>query len=344
MKKAFSTGTGSAFTVAASGLILTLLALTALACYFIKDKTVILWGLIITAAALGWLWVLLLLLRRKMWGFTDDICSTLDRMMSGEGKPEKLSDEESIFAKVHYRLLRLYETIEENRHKVDKERKELQSLVSDISHQVKTPVSNMKMLIDTLLAKDVLAEEREEFLQGIRAQTEKLDFLFGAMVKSSRLETGLIQLNPKSSRMYDTLAQALSGILYSAEQKSILVEVDCPEWLRGVYDSKWTSEAIFNLLDNAVKYTEPGGKITVTAEDWEMHIRISVHDTGKGISEDKQAAIFRRFYREEEVHTVQGVGIGLHLAREIITRQGGYIKLVSSEGKGSTFSVFLPKR
>ena len=118
--------------------------------------------------------------------------------------------------------------------------------------------------------------------------------------------------------------------------------MDCPENLLLPHDGRWTAEALFNLLDNAVKYTLPGGKISVLVEQWEMYVKIDVSDTGKGISESSQAAVFRRFYREEEVHSQPGVGIGLYLAREIITRQGGYIKVVSEVGKGSTFSVFLP--
>ena len=97
-------------------------------------------------------------------------------------------------------------------------------------------------------------------------------------------------------------------------------------------------------MDNAVKYTPADGKIDVTVKQWEMYLEIKVTDTGKGISESNQAAIFRRFYREEEVHEQTGVGIGLYLAREIITQQGGYIKVVSELGKGSAFSIMLPMR
>lgn len=217
-------------------------------------------------------------------------------------------------------------------------------LVSDISHQVKTPVSNLKMVTDTLLTRPVTNQERTDFLQGIRDQTDKLDFLFQALVKTSRLETGAIRLNKKDGLLFDTLAQAMSGIVYSAEKKDIAVTVDCPEDLHLLHDSKWTAEALFNLLDNAVKYTPAGGKISVSVERWEMYVKLDVADTGKGISESNQASIFRRFYREEEVHDEPGVGIGLYLAREIITRQGGYIKVASEIGKGSIFSVFLPVR
>ena len=217
-------------------------------------------------------------------------------------------------------------------------------LVSDISHQVKTPVSNLKMVTDTLLAKPVTEQERRDFLQGIRSQTDKLEFLFQALVKTSRLETGAIRLEKKDGLLIDTLAQAMSGIVYGAEKKGIAVSVQCPEDLRVSHDSKWTAEALFNLLDNAVKYTPAGGKISVSAEQWEMYVKLDVADTGKGIPESRQAAVFRRFYREEEVHDQPGVGIGLYLAREIITQQGGYIKVTSELGRGSAFSVFLPRR
>ena len=239
---------------------------------------------------------------------------------------------------------------------MDKELKELQkqfmpedtkaglTLVSDISHQVKTPVSNLKMATDTLLEKPMTEAERTDFIRGIRSQTDKLDFLFQALVKTSRLETGVIQLDKKPGRLFDTVAQAMSGIVYAAEKKEIAVSVDCPEDLTVSHDSKWTSEALFNLLDNAVKYTPAGGKIAVSVVLWEMYVEIKVTDTGKGISESNQAAIFRRFYREEEVHEQQGVGIGLYLAREIVTRQGGYIKVVSEPGKGSEFSIMLPTK
>ena len=251
---------------------------------------------------------------------------------------------ETQLARIGHRLARLYQIMQENRRLVDEERQELQALVSDISHQVKTPVANLKMVTDTLLAKPVTEQERRDFLQGIRSQTDKLEFLVQSMGKASRLETGAITLEKKDVPLLDTLAQAMSGIVYGAEQKGVSVEVQCPEDLRVSHDSKWTAEALFNLLDNAVKYTPAGGKIRVSVEQWEMYVKLDVADTGKGIPESRQAAIFQRFYREEEVHDQPGVGIGLYLAREIVTRQGGYIKVTSEVGRGSTFSVFLPRR
>jgi signal transduction histidine kinase len=301
-------------------------------------------GMLLTLCALVWMFLLTIAFGKRLSVFTRELCQAMDRMISGSGEPVPAWDSETLFARISHRLTRLYGIMQENRRKVDEERQELQMLVSDVSHQVKTPVSNLKMVTDTLLSKPVTEEEQREFLQGIRNQTDKLEFLFQALVKTSRLETGAIRLEKKDALLIDTLAIALSGIVYAAEKKDICVTVDCPEDLRLSHDSKWTAEALFNLLDNAVKYTPVGGAIRISVEQWEMYVKLRVSDTGKGIPESNQAAIFRRFYREEGVHGEQGMGIGLYLAREIVTRQGGYIKVVSEPGKGSEFSIMLPTR
>ena len=332
------------FLLVETGAAVSMLALSFLLSNLTGQGWVLPAGALLTACALFWLFLLTLFFAKRLSRFTNDLCQTMDSMISGGQEPARAEDRETIFARISYRLSRLYSILQENRRKVDEERRELQTLVSDISHQVKTPVANLKMVTDTLLAKPVTEQERRDFLQGIRSQTDKLEFLVQSMGKASRLETGAITLEKKDVPLLDTLAQAMSGIVYGAEQKGISVEVQCPDNLRVSHDSKWTAEALFNLLDNAVKYTPAGGKISVSVEQWEMYVKLDVADTGRGIPESRQAAIFRRFYREEEVHDQPGVGIGLYLAREIVTRQGGYIKVDSEVGRGSTFSVFLPRR
>ena len=327
-----------------AGLFLSMAVITLSLFFITKQTAVLLTGGVLLLCALIWLFLLTQIFGKRLSEFTSVLCQTLDHMIEGNEVPLRPEDSETTLARICHRLSRLYQIMQENRRKVDEERQELQSLISDISHQVKTPVSNLKMAADTLLEKPVSEAERIDFIRGIRSQTDKLDFLFQALAKTSRLETGVIQLEKKPGRLFDTVAQAMSGIVYAAEKKKIVVSVDCPEDLTVSHDSKWTSEALFNLLDNAVKYTPAGGKIAVSVVLWEMYVEIKVTDTGKGISESNQAAIFRRFYREEEVHEQQGVGIGLYLAREIVTRQGGYIKVISEPGKGSEFSIMLPTK
>ena len=284
-------------------------------------------------------------IRKKLVLFSDQLCELLDGMMSGkEELPEERQQEEGLFYKIHYRLKRLYEVMQENRNHIAKEREDLQELISDISHQVKTPIANLKMINNTLLEQEVPAQKQQEFLTAQSSQLDKLDFLMQAMIKTSRLETGVISLEQKEQSIYETLAAALGGIFLNAEKKKIDVQVDCPEGLLVSHDRKWTTEALFNILDNAVKYTPAGGNIWVSVECWEMYVKIDITDNGIGISEEHQGTIFKRFYREDTVHDAEGIGIGLYLAREIISLQGGYIVVSSEPGKGSTFSVRLLRK
>lgn len=332
------------FLLICGGMVVSMLAVCAVLFAMTGEGWVLTAGILLTACAIIWQFLLMRFFSKRLSVFTGELCRVMDRMISGSEEPVRVTDSETLFARISYRLSRLYGIMQENRRKVDVERQELQMLVSDISHQVKTPVSNLKMVTDTLLTRPVPEETRREFLKGIRSQTDKLEFLFQALVKTSRLETGAIQLEKKEALLIDTLAVACSGVVYEAEKKNISVSVDCPDDLRLSHDSKWTAEALFNLLDNAVKYTPAGGAIHISAAQWEMYVKLDVSDTGKGIPESNQASIFRRFYREEEVHEEQGGGIGLYLAREIVIKQGGYMKVTSEVGRGSTFSVFLPCR
>lgn len=310
--------------------------------YLLTDNMIaVLCGLLYVVLVLLCVVLFITLIRRKLTLFSETFCGLLDDMLSGEMEPPQAAEEENLFYKINHRLVRLYEVMRENRRSIAKERADLQELISDISHQVKTPITNLKMVNATLLEQPMPEEKRQKFLLDSGTQLDKLDFLMQAMIKTSRLETGVISLEKKKQPIYDTLAAALGGILLNAEKKNINVNVNCSEKLEVSHDRKWTTEALFNILDNAVKYTPDGGNIRVTVENWEFYLKIDIADTGKGIPENLQGTIFKRFYREEDVHDIEGIGIGLYLAREIVTMQGGYIKVVSEIGKGSTFSIFL---
>ena len=320
------------------------ISLAALAAvYLLTGNLILVWlGLLFTILVFACFAVFVAFLRRKLVLFSDSLCRTMDDMLDGAAPPPQIHEEENLFYKINHRLLRLYEVMRENRERVAKDRADLQELISDISHQVKTPIANLQMVNATLLEQSVPEEKQREFLQASSGQLDKLDFLMQAMIKTSRLETGVISLDRKIQPLYDTLAAALGGILLNAEKKNIHVSVDCPPDLALAHDRKWTGEALFNILDNAVKYTPEGGTICVTVQSWELYVKIDIADSGKGIAENRQGMIFKRFYREEEVHDVDGIGIGLYLVREIVTMQGGYIKVSSAVGYGSVFSIFLP--
>ena len=311
--------------------------------YFLTKSTPALCcGLLYAVVVLGCIALLLVFIRRKLTLFSDTLCKLLDDMMSSDQEPPQYAEEENLFYKIQHRLSRLYEVLRESKSKIAKEREALQEMISDISHQVKTPIANLKMIDATLLEQTMSQEKQREFLLAIDDQLDKLTFLMQAMIKTSRLETGIISLEPNVQPLYDTLAGALGGVLLNAEKKHIEITVDCPETVSAAHDRKWTTEALFNILDNAVKYTPEGGKIHVAVACWEMYVKIDISDTGIGIPEQHQGTIFKRFYREDSVHDAPGIGIGLYLTREIITKQAGFIRVSSKVGTGSTFSVFLP--
>ena len=221
-------------------------------------------------------------------------------------------------------------------------REELKSLISDISHQTRTPLSNIKAYL-SLLREETQPDRQEEFLNSLDKQADKLEFLLQSMVKMSRLETGLIQVQMKTSDLCTTIRKAIEEIVPAAAGKQIALYVECPDRLRLVHDSKWTEEAIFNVLDNAVKYTQRGGEIHISVTRQEIFTKISIRDNGKGIALERQAEIFKRFYREPEVHEEPGIGIGLCLTRKILELQNGYIEVRSQEGEGSVFCLYLPE-
>lgn len=223
------------------------------------------------------------------------------------------------------------------------ERDQVQTLIGDISHQTKTPIANLRLYSDLLAEQSGLPESAQMLADEIGRQSAKLDFLIQSLIKASRLENGIVQVSPETSAMDVLLESAALGVLKKAQNRSVTLIMDVPQNLSACFDLKWTAEALYNILDNALKYTPPGGEIRVTAQAYELFCRIDVSDTGIGIFEDEIPKIFSRFYRSSAVSQEEGVGIGLYLSREIITLQGGYIKVSSEPGKGSCFSVFLPR-
>ena len=222
---------------------------------------------------------------------------------------------------------------------VQQEKDNIKKLVADISHQTKTPIANL-LLYCELLQEEKLPESAADNVNALYRQTERLRFLIDSLVKLSRLENGIISLSVKQQDLHPVLGTVISQYMAKADQKGLSLLLEDTE-TKAVFDAKWTAEALGNLLDNAIKYTEHGS-IHVSVKSYEMFVRIDVRDTGIGISESEQAQIFSRFYRSREVSEQQGVGIGLYLSREIISSEGGYMKVKSAPGMGSTFSVFLP--
>ena len=221
---------------------------------------------------------------------------------------------------------------------VSTEKEKLKTLIGDISHQTKTPIANI------LLYAQLLREQpgNAVCLDALDAQTRKLQSLIEALVKTSRLESGVIALRPEPGR-FRTFYPRRYPSWSRRPGKRAFPSLSLPTDAEAVFDAKWTEEAVFNLLDNAVKYTPAGGAVRVSASAYQMFSAIHVADNGPGIPEDEQPKVFQRFYRGLSNPTEEGVGIGLYLVRQIAEGQGGYVKVSSKPGEGSTFSLYLPR-
>lgn len=255
------------------------------------------------------------------------------------------SSEDTILAKLQFQTMKLTNILNERNMQIDKDRNEIKSLISDIAHQLKTPLSNLKLYSEFLQDDTISDEEREEFTNVIKISLDRLMFLIESMIKMSRLETGVIQVKEKTESLNDTVLYAISQITKKAEAKDIRIQLNEIDRVNIYHDKKWTAEAVLNLLDNAVKYSCNDSIINVTIKSYDMFVRIDVTDNGMGISEDELTKVFTRFYRGKDTGDIEGIGIGLYLAREIVTKQGGYMKVSSKgQGRGSTFSIFLPNK
>ena len=249
--------------------------------------------------------------------------------------------DESRLSALESRLARYLTASALSARKVQEQKDQISRLISDISHQTKTPVANLQLYAQ-LLAEQPLTPQEEECAGTILTQAAKLQTLIEALVKTSRLENGILAVHPEISELSYVVDRAVTQYVPKAAEKGIVLTAVSTEG-KAVFDPKWTEEALCNLLDNAVKYTPSGGAVTVTVKNYEMFSAICVTDTGVGIPEAEQARIFGRFYRSAGNYQEQGVGIGLYLTRQIAEKQGGYVKVESIPGTGSTFSLFFTR-
>lgn len=288
----------------------------------------------------------LLLLGLWLWLDARRTVRRLDRMLSTaiDGGFGEESFDESAPSALESRMARFLNGSARSLRGVQRQRESIQRLLSDISHQTKTPLANLRLYSSLLMEEELTPRQREQ-AQVIFQQSEKLSFLIETLVKLSRLETDVLAVTPKLQPLAPLLERAASQAKAAAEQKGIALQLHLQQQaeMKALYDLRWTAEALGNLLDNAVKYTPPGGCIQVSATQYELFCRIDVRDNGIGIAEEEQAQIFGRFYRGRQVREQEGLGIGLYLAREIAQKQGGYLKLSSRPGQGSTFSLYLPR-
>ncbi len=274
---------------------------------------------------------------RKMYRVIDRM---LDEILDGEEISQSDIKEGEISA-LASKAMRIREKVEAGILRAEEEKEQVKSLISNMSHQLKTPLAGLMMYREMLEDENLDDRTKKRFLHKMKQQSEKIDWILQSLFKMVNLEQGAVVFEAEALPVKETIQDAVSAVLDKADKKEIGIITEPFADRMLWHNRKWTAEVFVNLLENAVKYTENGGRITITVRPMELYTEISVRDTGIGIREKELTEIFRRFYRSRDVENLEGSGIGLYLSRLILEHEKGYMTVASEYGKGSTFSVFL---
>lgn len=239
-------------------------------------------------------------------------------------------------------LKQLGNQIQVKNFKLINEKESTKALVTDISHQLKTPIASLKLCF-SIYEEATDEDEKQEFLNRCQTQIDKLEILINSLINISRLETAMIKLSPETVSLNDILIKAVNQIYAKARFKNIDIEMDEFQDCLLMLDKKWTIEAIVNILDNAIKYSKSFTKISIKVVPMFNFVNVNISDKGIGIEKAQYNKIFKRFYRVDDkiVKETEGSGVGLYLTRNILERQGGSIIVKSKYGHGSTFIIQL---
>ena len=277
----------------------------------------------------------------------EDMLAILESCLADDYSFENDSERLNALGNQHFAdsLSKLGSKLKMKTRQLDSEQDSTKTLVTDISHQLKTPISAMKTCFDMYLEADS-QKEKDEFLYRSMAQMDRLESLAAALINISRLETGMIELKTEKASLTDIIISALNTVYQKSIDKEVLIETGEFTDMELELDSRWTAEAIANIIDNGIKYSPAGSRIDIRVSRLYSFVRIEIEDRGIGIPRSEQNRIFRRFYRgdNDTVRAQEGSGVGLYLSRTIIERQGGTISVRSAEGEGSTFIIQLPLR
>ena len=274
---------------------------------------------------------------RKTYRLMDKL---LDCVLSQE-KIEISDIKEGELSALVHKIHRIQEVLGKQIEKAEKEKEQVKSLVSNMSHQLKTPLANLSVYTDILSSRELEEKKKEEATEKIKKQIDKLDWIIGSLSKMVKLEQDVIAFDSEGISIRKTILDAIDTVYEKMEKKEITLAAEPYEDILLYHNRKWTVEVFVNLLENAVKYTDRGGVIQIKVCPYEMYTEIQIADNGCGIHEEEITEIFNRFYRSREVEHIEGSGIGLYLSKLILKKEKGYLVVKSVYGEGSCFSVFL---
>lgn len=218
----------------------------------------------------------------------------------------------------------------------------LNDTISDISHQLKTPMTSLMLLTD-LMYNDLDKEKKIEFLDRTNAQLSRMDWLIKSMLKLSKLEAKVIDFKTDKVNINELIKRSISPLLVPIELRNISLNINGDKEASYTGDIEWSSEALSNIIKNCIEHTKEGGTLDITYEENPIYSEIIIKDNGEGIDKDDIQNIFKRFYKGKNSKS-DSVGIGLAMAKSIIESQNGDIYVKSKKNRGSEFHITFHKR
>ena len=322
-------------------LILLLLFLAAAAFW---QNYIMVWAVLYGALNLSVLTAVYFLLSCHVNNALDTLSDMVEDLICGKERIEFSIAADTILSKLQGQLLKLYDILRSHKEREQKLRKQLDENIGSLVHQINTPITNLRLYVDFLRRDDLTAQEREKFLFCMEEQAQKLFWLGESFSKISRLETGIIRLRPEKQKVESILLHAIDQVMVKAENKGMEISLSGETQAAVLIDSKWTTEALFNILDNAVKYGKAETKIEIIAADLTNYISIAVRNESEvSIAPDEYHKIFQRFYRGKSNAEIEGVGLGLYIARKILEDENAYMKAETKPDGMTEFAVFLYK-
>lgn len=229
--------------------------------------------------------------------------------------------------------------LREQADRAGRQKRALADSVADISHQLKTPLTSMTILVDNLSEDvDMNPDTRRHFMAEISRQLTGMSWLITTMLKISRLDAGVVELERTKLNVRALVEEALGRLEIAAEWRNVSFAVDIPEDAEMTGDRKWTGEALMNILKNAIEHSPAGGEVEISGEENDVYTQIEIRDHGTGVGEEERRRLFERFYRGASPKE-DSIGIGLSLAKEIVEKQGGYIAVEAAPGEGCIFRL-----
>lgn len=275
---------------------------------------------------------------RKREKKLDDLIMYLMKVQDGQEFPSLSQESSGRFGILKSEIYKMVVLLKEQSQGAQKERGYLAQMLSDISHQIKTPLAAITLMTDLLKNPKTEEKKREEFIKNIDTQVNKITWLIRNLLTLSQLEADVLQLKKERTEVRSLLEKACQPFLIPAEMKEITLTVNGEENLFFLCDREWTTEAFSNIIKNCIEHTGRGGFVKITAAQNNFATTVTIEDNGAGIAKEDLPHIFERFYKGRH-GSKESVGIGLAMAKQIVMQQNGVIRVESEEGRGSIFKV-----